>query len=152
MYKLLLTIVFLFSGCTAITDFDDADKKIDIDVYLQDVMASSIDLAGLDKPKFIEFNSVMPFIKGEKTESYYDAIYGCYKTNDQRMIRKDGFKLIVYPKIKIMRLFDMENDPMEMNDLASNEMYGGKMKSLFEDLVNLQKEMDDPIDLALIFN
>ena len=46
------------------------------------------------------------------------------------MIRKDGFKLIVYPKIKKILLFDLKNDPFEMNDI-SQKMNTKMVKSLF---------------------
>jgi len=126
------------------------DVKIDVDVYLQDIMASAIDLAGLSKPEYVEFNSLMPFVRGEKTESNYPAIYGCY-VDLQRMIRKDGFKLIVYPHGKTMLLYDLINDPFEMNDLGGKPEFQEKKKQLFGDLLKLQMEMDDPLDLASIF-
>ena len=43
--------------------------------------------------------------------------------NYQRMIRKDNFKLLVYPKINKVLLFDLKNDPHEMNDLSNDSRY-----------------------------
>ncbi|WP_096430737.1 sulfatase-like hydrolase/transferase [Labilibaculum antarcticum] len=126
-------------------------KKIDAEVYLQDIMASSIELAGLPKPEYIEFNSLMSLARGEQTKSNYSAIYGCYKPDLQRMIRTEGFKLIVYPHGKVLRLYDLNKDPKEMHDLASNPEYKEKIKDLFTKLVALQKDMDDPLDLTKIF-
>ncbi len=124
------------------------NRKMDVDVYLQDVMASALDLSGLEKPEYVEFNSLMPFVRGQQTESNYPAIYGCYEKSRQRMIRADGFKLIVYPHAKIIRLYDLKNDPMEMNDLAGQPQYSEKKQELFSRLLELQKEMDDPMDLT----
>ena len=74
--------------------------KIDQEVYLQDIMATSLELANIDQPDDIEFNSLLSTIKGTSQEKIYkNGIYGAY-IDYQRMIRKDGFKLIVYPKIK----------------------------------------------------
>ena len=123
------------------------NNKISADVYLQDIMATSLDLAGIEKPSYVEFNSFMDLVNGTKKESYYDAIYGCY-IGWQRMIRKDGFKLIVYPKANTIRLFDMENDPHELTDLAADEAYAEKIGSLYADLKQLQQEMDDELELA----
>jgi arylsulfatase A-like enzyme len=128
------------------------NTQMDIDVYLQDVMASTLELAGMEKPDFIEFNSLMPFIRGERKESFYPAIYGCYLKDMQRMIRADGFKLIVYPQIKTMRLYDLSKDPLEVNDLAHDENYNKIKKKLLNQLLQLQKEMDDPLDLQTVFN
>ncbi|MBW6480977.1 MAG: sulfatase-like hydrolase/transferase [Bacteroidales bacterium] len=127
------------------------NRKIDVDVYLQDVMASTLDLAGMEKPEYIEFNSLIPFIKGKRKESFYPAIYGCYLKDMQRMIRADGFKLIVYPQIKTMRLYDLSNDPLELNDLADNKDYNEIKMKLYNQLLQLQKEMDDPLDLQTVF-
>ena len=72
--------------------------------------------------------------------------------NLQRMIRKDGFKLLVYPKIKKVLLFDLQNDPNEMNDLSETMEYASKVESLFSDLIELQKEMDDPLSLKELYD
>ena len=128
------------------------NSKFNMDVYLQDIMATTLDLSGMEKPAYVEFNSLMPFIKGEQTESNYPAIYGCYTKNDQRMVRADGFKLIVYPKAKTIRLYDMENDPMEINDLAANPEYKEKVSELLGKLYQLQEEMDDPLDLKAMLD
>lgn len=126
------------------------NKKIETDVYLQDIMATSIDLSGLEKPEYIDFNSLMPFIKDEKKESFYPSIYGAYRTH-HRMIREDGFKLIVYPRIKVMRLYNLNTDPLEMNDLAQKPEYQEKTLALYHNLLKLQKEMNDPMDLTKYF-
>ncbi|MEQ6120372.1 sulfatase-like hydrolase/transferase [Reichenbachiella sp. MALMAid0571] len=125
-------------------------KRLDQDVYLQDIMATSLELAGIEKPNYVEFNSFKDIIDGQYQKSHYDAIYGAY-VNFQRMIRKDGFKLIVYPKINKVLLFDLKNDPEEMNDLAENEEYADKVKSLFKDLIDLQKTMGDELNLNEIY-
>ncbi|TLX74361.1 DUF4976 domain-containing protein [Labilibacter sediminis] len=127
------------------------NKKFDVDVYLQDIMASTVDLAGIPKPEYIEFNSLMPIVRGEQKKSSYDAIYGCYQINLQRMIRKDGYKLIVYPQAKTVLLYDLEKDPKEMNDISKEKKNSKKVKKLFADLVKLQEEMDDPLDLVKLF-
>ncbi len=124
-------------------------NKVNADIYLQDAMATSLDLAGVDKPGYVYFNSIMDFVNGNRTKSYYDAIYGGY-VSTQRMIRKDGFKLMVYPKLKKLLLFDMVNDPEEMYDLADKSEYQEKIDMLYLDLLQLQKELNDPLDISHI--
>lgn len=125
------------------------NKKVDADIYLQDAMATSLDLAGIEKPDYVFFNSVMDLVDGSRTESHYDAIYNGY-INYQRMIRKDEFKLIAYPKLNKILLFDMVNDPEEMNDLAKQPEYKDKVKTMFEELLVLQKQMNDPLDISAV--
>ena len=45
----------------------------------------------------------------------------------------------------------LKNDPEEMNDLAEKEEYAEKVKSLFKDLIALQKKMGDKLDLNEIY-
>ncbi len=127
------------------------NRKVDADVYLQDIMATTLELAGVEKPEYIEFNTLLPLAKGEQSESSYDAIYGAY-INSQRMIRKDGFKLIAYPDANIIRLFDLENDPLEMHDLRDKNEYANKKKLLFDDLLKLQEDMDDTLNLQKLYD
>ncbi len=126
------------------------NQKNDTDVYLQDLMASALNLAEIKKPNHVEFNSLINLAKGTSNRGNYDAIYGCYK-NAQRMIRKDNYKLIVYPKAEVTLLFDMQNDPLEMNDLSNEKQYIDLKKTLFNDLVALQKTMDDTTDIKSVF-
>lgn len=122
------------------------------DVYLQDIMATTLELAHLDKPAYVEFHSFMDILSGTAKKGHYiDGIYGAY-TNTQRMIRKDGFKLLVFPKIEKVLLFDMNKDPNEMNDLAGNKEYSKKVKSMFSDLIKIQKKMEDELSLAHIYD
>lgn len=127
------------------------NKKIHHDVYLQDAMATTIDIAGIDKPDYVWFNSFFDLAKGAEVKGNYNAIYGAY-LDVQRMIRKDNFKLLVYPKINKTLLFDLINDPEEMQNLAQVPEHKNRVKALFNSLLELQKEMDDPLDLSHIYN
>ena len=111
--------------------------KIDTPIYLQDAMATSLDWAGALKPDEVDFKSVRPLLDGKTTE-HYDAIYGAY-IGKQRMITKDGWKLIAYPTIKKVKMFNLNKDPREMNDLAPNPEFAGKLRRLTR---ALEKQMD----------
>lgn len=126
-------------------------KLLHQDVYLQDIMATTLELASVEKPDYVQFNSFMDIIKGVRKESHYNGVYGAYM-DVQRMLRKDGFKLLIYPKIDKVLLFDMERDPKEMNDLANNPEYSKKVETLFADLLELQKTMDDKLELENLYN
>ena len=126
-----------------------ADKRIDGPVYLQDIMPSTLELAGVDKPEHVEFKSLMPVIAGERDENY-KAIYGGY-LKLQRMVSEDGFKLILYPKIQKALLYNLKNDPEEMADLSDDPKYQPVMKKLFGTFLRLQKETGDQLDLRELF-
>ncbi len=71
-------------------------------IYLQDVMPTTLELAGVAKPGHVQFQSLMPLIRGEDAQPY-TAIYGAY-LKLQRMVTMDGFKLIAYPEANRLRL------------------------------------------------
>jgi arylsulfatase A-like enzyme len=109
-----------------------------------------LDLANIKKPEYVEFNSLIPMIENKEQESSYTDIYGAY-INVQRMMRTDNFKLIIYPKAKKIRLFDVIKDPNEMNDLAHDKSYDSVKKELIEKFKKQHELMDDPLDLHQYF-
>jgi len=121
------------------------NRQIDTPVYLQDLMPTTLELAGISIPEQVQFRSLMPLINGKRPE-HYEAIYGGY-IDLQRMVRKGDFKLIYYPKIKKTLLFNLKHDPLEMNDLATDEQYAGKVIELKQALVALQKQVGDTLEL-----
>ncbi|MEE8452650.1 MAG: sulfatase-like hydrolase/transferase [Thermoguttaceae bacterium] len=120
-------------------------EKRDGAVYLQDVMASTLELARIERPDHVQFRSLMPIIHGRR-EANYDAVYGGY-LSAQRMVIQDNHKLLLIPSIKKALLFDLENDPLEMNNLAEAPASGPLMKKLFAKLLELQEETGDKLDL-----
>jgi len=123
-------------------------EKFGQQVYLQDVSATMLDLAGVKKPDHTVFNSLMPYIR-EGAESAYPAIYSCY-LDLQRMVRTDTHKLIVYPKLNKILLFDMVNDPQELRDLSKDNNYRHIREELVGLLLERQKEFNDGLDLGHI--
>ncbi len=123
-----------------------ANQRIDADVYLQDVMATSLELANIFKPNYVEFTSLLNLAQGRTDTGAYEAIYGAY-INYQRMIRKDGMKLIVYPDINQVLLYDLQQDPHETTNLADDPAYADQVASLFQDLQALQQQYADTLNL-----
>ena len=126
------------------------NEKRDMQIYLQDIMATTLDLAEIDKPDYVEFNSLIPYIENESLESAYSEIYGAYR-HLQRMVRTNKYKLIVYPAAEKIRLYNIENDPEELNDLAGNPEYADVVTDLAGKLKKQQELMDDPLNLNTAF-
>ena len=124
------------------------NRSISHEVYLQDVMATSLALGKITPPESHEFKSFLKLVQGKEEKPLYpEGIYGAY-INRQRMIRKGNLKLMVYPKIKKVLLFDIEKDPLEMQDLSDRLEYRDTLLNLFDDLKQLQIKMGDTLDLS----
>ncbi len=115
--------------------------QIDTPIYLQDVMATALDLAGA-ATEGVDFKSLLPLLRGESRE-HYDAIYGAYMDR-QRMITLGDWKFISYPTAKVERLFNLKKDPNEMNDLAENPEYASKLEAMRAALSELNVELNEP--------
>lgn len=136
-------------------------RELDRPIYLQDVMPTTLELAGVDKPEYVEFESLVGELRGQENAAKSAgsaglsgadarAIYGAY-LDLQRSIRTGAHKLIVYPKAKKVRLYDLAADPEEMHDLADDGESQVLIKQLFEQLIELQEKMDDGLDLRPLF-
>jgi choline-sulfatase len=122
------------------------NKRIASPVYLQDIMATSLDLAGVETPVQVQFKTLLPLIEGKIKQSY-DAIYGGYMKL-QRMITMDGYKMIYYPKIDKTLLYDLRKDPMEMKNVADVPANAGVIKKLKKRLKQLQRETGDTLSIS----
>lgn len=121
-------------------------EKRDMEVYLQDIMPTAIEYAGGTVPGYVEFSSLKDFIEGNRTSSNIPEVYGAYQ-DLQRMIRADDYKLIVYPYAGVKRLFNLKEDPLEMNDLVDDPGQEERIEEMFADLQELQKSMGDTLNL-----
>lgn len=122
-------------------------RRLDASIYLQDVMPTTLELAGIAAPAQVEFHSLLPLLRGEQTLTNYPAIYGAY-LELQRSITLDGWKLILYPKARVARLYHVAADLQEMHDLADDAKEATRKKQLFDRLKALQRQFGDSVDLA----
>ncbi len=121
-------------------------KKMDAPVYLQDIMPTTLELAGSPKPDHVDFHSLLPLLRGETDTHAYSSMYGAY-LGLQRAITYDGWKLMAYPEARVIRLYHLTADPEELHDLAGEPAQAGRIKGLFARLLALQEELDDSLDL-----
>ncbi|MEN3944023.1 sulfatase-like hydrolase/transferase [Prosthecobacter sp. SYSU 5D2] len=143
MYEHSLRVPFMVKGPGV------QPGKVGAPIYLQDVMATSLDLAG-GKPQDVEFKSLLPLIRDGSSAPTAAPVYGAY-LNLQRAIIADGWKLIAYPVAKKLRLYHVTEDPDELHDLAGQAEQKERVKTLFKQLRDLQKKMEDPLDLTAVF-
>ena len=120
-------------------------KKVDDLVYQHSTFATTCDLANIPIPKSVEFPSLADLIKGQGAPKH-DAVFSRYQ-DYQRAVRTQGYKLIVYPQVKKVQLFDMNKDPWETTNLAANPALKPAREQLMQRLRTFQHELDDKLNL-----
>lgn len=111
--------------------------------YLRDMYPTVCELAGIAVPKSVQGRSLVPAIRDPNVR-IYDEVFGHFR-DVQRMIRTDKWKLVHYPKIGRYQLFDLENDPLEMEDMIGRPCYATVFADLRTKLEAWQKEAGDPL-------
>lgn len=124
-----------------------ANRRIDAPIHLQDVMPTTLELAGTKQPQQVYFQSVLPLLRDAVSAPRESEIYSAY-LQVQRAWIKDGYKLILYPAGHVARLFHVADDPHEMKDLAADPAHRSTLRRLFAGLVARQRQLGDPLDLA----
>ena len=138
MYDHSVRVPFIVAG-PGVPQNEQSDRAI----YLQDVMPTTLGLAGVEKPKHVFFHDLRPLLKDAQAPSPYPAVYGGY-LQLQRSVTQDGWKLIHYPKIGVKRLFDLRKDPWEMRDLSEDTALAPQLDRLEQQLKQLQKDLGEP--------
>ncbi|MEO7654009.1 MAG: sulfatase/phosphatase domain-containing protein, partial [Bryobacteraceae bacterium] len=108
---------------------------------MHDLFPTLCELAGVPIPAAVEGSSLAPVIRGEK-KRVRDFLFAVYK-DCQRMIRDDRWKLIWYPKVARFQLFDLKNDPWEMNDLSAKAEHAGRLARLKQAMAAHQDQFGD---------
>ena len=84
----------------------------------QDIMPSLLKLAGCDVPASCDGRSI---VDGARREYLYGE---CNEGKEAaRMIHDGRYKLLYYPAGNVTQLFDLANDPNELNDLSGSEQH-----------------------------
>lgn len=126
-----------------------ADEKRDARVYLQDIMATSLELGDAERPDYVQFQSLLPRVS-DASEPGYESIYGAY-LDGQRMVTHGDYKLILYPSISKAVMYNVQQDPEELTDLFGKKKLRPVARKLFARLLDLQKETGDSLDLTAAY-
>jgi choline-sulfatase len=122
-------------------------RKVDELVYQHSMFATTCELAGIAVPKTVEFPSMVPLLH-EDAPPLHDAVF-CYYMDFQRSVRTRQHKLIVYPKIGRVQLFDIAADPWEIHDRVDDPSLADVKQTLLARLKRFQVELGDTLDLKL---
>lgn len=118
-------------------------KILDAMVYQHSIYPTVCELAGVTIPPGVEFPSLAGMLRGQ-TDVPHEVIF-CRYRDLQRSVRTTRYKLIVYPQIKLIQLFDLLNDPWEMANLAQSPEHTRVKRELMAKLRRMQKQLGDPL-------
>jgi arylsulfatase A-like enzyme len=116
-----------------------------------DYAPTILDLAGIKVPEDIQGMSLKPLLGDEQAVEWRKGLYyHYYEFPNEHMvkrhygIRTDRYKLIhFYRDIDVWELYDLQNDPKEMNNLYGKEEYEELTEELKTQLTELQVQYKD---------
>jgi arylsulfatase A-like enzyme len=107
---------------------------------LMDVYPTVAELAGL--PADADGLSLVPVMQGRR-QAVRDTLFGVYR-DVQRMIRTETWKLIEYPRIGRVQLFEIGRDPDERNDLSSDPRQAARIRQMTTRLAEWSRGLPPP--------
>jgi arylsulfatase A-like enzyme len=116
-------------------------KTTDAMCYLFDLFPTLADLAGVKGPDCPDAVRLRDLLTG-KTSTARPAILTGYR-DVQRAVRDDRWKLIVYPKINKVQLFDLQADPHETKDLSADVAHEAELSRMMALLKSQQQSFGD---------
>jgi N-acetylglucosamine-6-sulfatase len=114
-----------------------------------DIAPTILDLAGVNKPSYMQGESMLKLISGKKDKSWRKSMLFEYYVDDawpyagpnQVAVRTNEYKLIDnFLEDDIDELYDLKNDPGEMKNLINDSSYDLVEKELREESIKLQKQ------------
>lgn len=131
------------------------DRRGDIGEMVQniDYAPTFLELAQVPVPDDIQGVSLLPLLKGEQPDDWRKALYyHFYEYPAEHMvkrhygIRTERYKLIhFYDDIDCWELYDLQNDPTEMNNLYGQDSCMALVRELKTELRALQEQYNDPL-------
>jgi arylsulfatase A-like enzyme len=112
-------------------------------VYVLDIFPTLCELVGADIPRTVEGISLVPALN-DANDHVRDTLFAAYRQY-QRMVKDDRFKLIEYvvDGRRTTQLFDLQNDPLELHNLANDGEHLETISKLREILFQWRDEWDD---------
>jgi N-acetylglucosamine-6-sulfatase len=114
-----------------------------------DMAPTILNLAGIEKPDYMQGESMVNLLKGNKEDNwrksmlfeYYLDTYWPYAGPNQIAVRTENYKLVdAFLENDIDELYDLKNDPGEMKNLINVEAYDSIEEELRNEATKLKKQ------------
>ncbi|WP_291981041.1 sulfatase-like hydrolase/transferase [Luteitalea sp.] len=111
--------------------------------YLHDLFPTLADLAGVPAPAGLDGTSLRPVLEG-RADRTRDSLFTVYMKT-QRAVRDDRWKLIAYPSLGHLQLFDLRADPHEITNLLERPEHAGEVARLQTLMRTWQSRLGDTV-------
>ncbi|MFI3248512.1 MAG: sulfatase-like hydrolase/transferase [Rikenellaceae bacterium] len=145
LYDHSMRVPLVIAGCGL-----PKGERRDQMVYMQDIVPTMYEVAGVEAPEGTDFNSLIDIAKSKKAKSNYEYIYGAY-IDKQRMIKDDRYKLFLINEAQKGYLFDLKSDPDEINNLFDDPKYKSVVERLSQAYLEYEASMNDKYDIKPSF-
>ncbi|MDD5506593.1 MAG: sulfatase-like hydrolase/transferase, partial [Candidatus Omnitrophica bacterium] len=115
LYDELVKVPLVVRFCS----LEPANKRIDAQAGLVDLMPTILELTGAKEPPGIEGRSLMPVIREDNPCS--DRYLLSFTATGKLAVRVKNWKLIYDQDSKQYELYDLKSDPKELNNLVFKE-------------------------------
>ena len=116
--------------------------------YLFDLFPTVCDALGIEPPPGLEGESLRPLWEGKK-DRVRDSVFLPF-IDLQRAVRDERWKLIAYPKIGHLQLFDLSSDPYETTNLIDRAEHAGEVARLQGLMAQWQARVGDTLKLPTV--
>ncbi len=119
---------------------EDVTNRTDLTSGL-DIYPTVCEFAGIAPPEHLRGRSLKPLLEGV-SDVWQDQVICEANRNRGRMVRTQKYKFIAYAEDPVDQLFDMEKDPGETLNLASNSEYAAVVREHRDRLVAWEQQLD----------
>ncbi|MCC2685455.1 MAG: sulfatase [Paenibacillaceae bacterium] len=110
-------------------------------VYLLDIFPTLCELTGTSISESVEGRSLVPVLS-QPDAPHRDTLFFAY-TDSIRSVKNDRYKLIEYADTRMTQLFDLQEDPSELNNLYGNPEAATLASELRQLLARYRDEWND---------
>ncbi len=116
-----------------------------------DYAPTFLEVAGLEAPNNLHGKSMLSILKGDTPSNWRDAIYyhyyefpGPHMVARHRGVRDERYKLIHFYATDEWELFDLKEDPQEINNIYGNPSYANVVTHLNATMARLADQYNVP--------
>src|SRR5690625_2669291 len=116
-----------------------------------DFAPTLVDIAGVEVPDDMQGRSLLPLLAGQSADDWRESIYyhyyempGAHNVARHYGVRTEDYKLIHYYQIDEWELFDLKEDPNEMQSVYDDPEYATIQEELEAELERLREKYQVP--------